>query len=174
MATFGQTALLINQVAYFQDIGISPEKAASALGFCALLGIAGKLFFGAMADRHPTRYAMALCFGLQAVGTVVLLFTPALGSPYWFVLVWGFAMGGVIALEPLIVAECFGLKSFGVILGMIYVCTTFGASIGPPFAGFVFDVNQSYTLAFAVFVFTYLLAAALSFLAIPPNPAQDA
>lgn len=173
-ATFGQTGLLINQVKYFETIGISPERAAFALGFCAMLGIFGKLFFGAMADRCPARYAMALSFGLQAVGTFILLFTPALGSPFWFVIVWGFSMGGVIALEPLIVAECFGMKSFGVILGMIYVATTVGAASGPPFAGFIFDVFDSYAAAFVVFVITYALAAALSFLAVPPKPPRIA
>jgi MFS family permease len=169
LATFGQTAILINQVAYFQDVGISPKEATGALGLCAMLGITGKLFFGAMADRYPARYAMVLCFGLQAVGTVLLLCTPVFDSPYWFVLVWGFAMGGVIALEPLIAAECFGLKSFGVTLGMIYVFTTLGAAIGPPFAGFVFDISNSYVVAFFLFVATYALGAGLSFLAIPPG-----
>ncbi|UCD58183.1 MAG: MFS transporter [Candidatus Hydrogenedentota bacterium] len=172
LVTFGQTAILINQVAYFQDIGISPEKAARALGLCAFLGIAGKLFFGTMADRYPTRYAMALCFGLQAVGTVVLLCTPMLGSPMWFVIVWGFPMGGVVTLEPLIVSECFGIKSFGSILGTMYVLTTMGASIGPPFAGFIFDINKSYFLAFALFVLTTSLATALSLLAVPQRPLQ--
>ena len=174
LVTFGQVGLLINQVAYFQDIGISAERAALALGACAFLGVAGKLFFGAMADRYPVRYAMALSFGLQALGTLLLLQTQALGSPFWFVIVWGFAMGGVIALEPLIVAECFGMKSFGVILGMVYVCTTIGASVGPPFAGFVFDLNRSYDAAFVVFAITYAFSAVLSFLAIPPRLSQEA
>ena len=174
LATFGQTALLLNQVAYFQDIGITPEKAANALGNCALLGMVGKLFFGAMADRYAARYAMVLCFGLQAVGVVLLLSTPMLGSPYWFVLVWGFAMGGVIALEPLIVVECFGLKSYGVILGIIYVLTTLGSAAGPAFAGFICDVSKSYTPAFIVFVATYAFGAVLSFLAIPPTRSEDA
>jgi MFS family permease len=169
LVTFGQTAILIHQVAFFQDIGISPEEATGALAFCALLGTVGKLFFGAMADRYPARFAMVLCFGLQAIGTVLLLSTPALGSPFWFVIVWGFAMGGVIALEPLIVAECFGLHAYGVILGTVYVFITIGAAMGPPFAGFVFDMNQSYLLALVVFAVTYVLAAGLSLLAIPPR-----
>ncbi len=82
LAYFGQTAILVHQVAYFQDIGISAERAVEALGLCALLGIGGKLFFGAMADRYPVRYAMALCFGLQVIGTFLLLQTRALGSPF--------------------------------------------------------------------------------------------
>jgi MFS family permease len=172
LATFGQTGLLINQVAYFQDIGISPDRAAGALGLCALLGIAGKLFFGAMADRYPVRYAMALCFGLQAIGTVILLFTSAIGSTLWFVLVWGFAMGGIITLEPLIAGECFGMKSFGVVLGMMYVCTTVGASLGPPFGGWMFDINKSYVAAFVVFIVAYALSTGLSFFAVPPGPAH--
>ncbi len=167
LATFSQTALLLNQVRHFESVGFSSVKAATALGNCALLGIFGKLFFGAMADRYPVRFAMVLCLGFQAVGTVLLIYAPTLGSPYWFVLVWGFAMGGVITLQPLIVAECFGLKSFGVILGMTYVFTTIGSSVGAPFAGFIYDVKGSYILAFVIFAVAYAVATALSFLAVP-------
>lgn len=169
LGTFGQTSILVHQVAYFQDIGISPEKAADALGLCAFLGIGGKVFFGAMADRYPVRYAMMLCFGLQFFGTFLLLKTHTLGSPYWFVIVWGFAMGGVIALEPLIIAECFGLESFGVILGMLYVLTTIGGSAGVPFAGYVFDIYRSYTAAFSIFAITYFLSTSVCLLAVPPR-----
>jgi MFS family permease len=172
LATFGQTPILIHQVAYFQDIGISPEKAAGALGLCAMLGIGGKLSFGAMADRYPVRYAMMACFGLQFFGTLLLLKTPALGSPFWFVLIWGFAMGGVITLEPLIVAECFGLESFGIILGMLYVLTTIGGSAGAPFAGYVFETCQSYSGAFILFAVTYFFATALCLFAVPPRKEQ--
>ena len=101
---------------------------------------------------------------------VILIYTGALGSVWYFVIVWGFAMGGVIALQPIIVAECFGMKSFGVILGMTCVATTVGSATGPPFAGFVFDTSGSYTFAFLVFVITYALGAALSLLAVPPKP----
>lgn len=169
LATFGQTAILVHQVAYFQDIGIPAKKAAEALGLCAFLGVGGKLFFGAMADRYPVRYAVALCFGMQVIGSVLLLQTQVLGSPLWFVIIWGFAMGGIIALEPLIVAECFGLESFSVILGVLYVFTTIGGSVGAPFAGFVFDKSGSYLFPFILFIFTYALATGLSFLAVPPQ-----
>jgi sugar phosphate permease len=170
LVTFGQTALLLNQVVHFQSIGFSPTSASAALGFCAALGMAGKLFFGWMADRSSARKAMALSFGLQAVGTVILIYTGALGSVWYFVIVWGFAMGGVVALEPLIVAECFGMKSFGVILGMIFVATTVGAATGPYFAGYIFDTRGNYVFAFLVFVVTYALGAGLSLLAVPPKP----
>jgi MFS family permease len=172
LVTFGQTALLLNQVRHFESIGISPGDAANALGYCAMLGMAGKLFFGAMADRYSSRYAMAVCFGLQSVGTVILIYTGALGSVWWFVLIWGFAMGGVITLQPLIVAECFGMKSFGVILGMTFVATTIGSAAGPPFAGMIFDKYGSYVMAFAVFIITYAIGAIMSFLAVPPKPLQ--
>jgi len=49
------------------------------------------------------------------------------------------------------------------------VFTTIGAAVGPPFAGFMFDITKSYSLAFIAFVVTYAVGAALSFLAIPPK-----
>lgn len=45
-----------------------------------------------------------------------------------------------------IVAEYLGIRSHGVIFGIVFFCGTIGGAIGPVFAGYVFDITGSYDL----------------------------
>ena len=47
------------------------------------------------------------------------------------------------------VAEYFGLKAHGAIFGIVVFFGTIGGASGPILAGRIFDLTDSYTLAFA-------------------------
>jgi len=66
---------------------------------------------------------------------------------YLFGIVSGLGYGGIVAVLSPLVAELFGLRAHGTILGMIAFNTAFGA-IGPLIAGRIFDVSGSYQLGF--------------------------
>jgi len=57
------------------------------------------------------------------------------------------------------VAELFGTRSQGAIFGTVALSGTIGGAIGPLLAGWLFDINGSYQLAF-------LLCTALSIIAL--------
>ena len=48
------------------------------------------------------------------------------------------------------VAELFGLRSHGVIFGVVTFAGSVGGAIGPALAGHIFDITASYQLAFLV------------------------
>ena len=84
---------------------------------------------------------------------------------YLFAAVFGFAYGGCAACEAPLVAGLFGLRSHGLVLGVINLGFTIGGSVGPLMAGYIFDVTGSYQLAFlisaAVGIVGFILAAVL-------------
>ena len=65
--------------------------------------------------------------------------------------IFGIGQGGVSSLMTPMVAELFGLGSFGVIYGVITVGATVGVAIGPIIAGQIFDTMGSYNLAFIIY-----------------------
>jgi MFS transporter, OFA family, oxalate/formate antiporter len=67
---------------------------------------------------------------------------------FLFGAVFGFGHGGVATMESPIVAHIFGMRSHGVILGLVFFSDTVGGAIGPFLAGYIFDVTRSYHLAF--------------------------
>jgi len=69
---------------------------------------------------------------------------------YLFAAVFGFAYGGGGVSEAPLVAGLFGLRSHGLVLGVINLGFTIGGSLGPFMAGYIFDVTGSYRVAFLI------------------------
>ena len=65
-----------------------------------------------------------------------------------FAIIFGFASGGTGALRSVMVAELFGLRSHGVLVGVILLIALIGGTIGPILSGYIFDVTGQYQLAF--------------------------
>ena len=53
-------------------------------------------------------------------------------------------MGGIAALQPVLVAEYFGPSSFGTVYGTLVLLLTLGAAAGPVIAGRVYDLGRGY------------------------------
>ncbi len=86
---------------------------------------------------------------------------------YLFAAIFGFGHGGVMTLLPPTVAELFGLKSHGVILGATAVVGSIGAALGPVVSGYIFDVTSSYNLAFLICAVTAAVCFVLTLLLRP-------
>lgn len=159
LAAGAQNGILQHQVPIVLEGGISVDLAAMALGLTAGFGGLGKLFFGRMTERLPVALAAALCFGIQAcaVGLLLLWRTPPM--VWGYILLFGFAMGGVVVLLPLSVGRYFGLASFGVILGALNLAQAMGGGLGAYLSGVLFDVSGTYRWALCLFGGIYLLAA---------------
>ena len=59
-------------------------------------------------------------------------------------------------------AEVFGLSALGAILGAVDFGTHAGSFIGPWLAGWLFDINGSYTVAFSVTAGTAIIGLLLT------------
>ncbi len=86
---------------------------------------------------------------------------------YLFAAVFGFAYGGYQPAISLVVADLFGLRSLGVILGAVVFFITIGASFGPALAGKIFDITGSYQLAFLIAALLTAMAIILAILLRP-------
>ena len=161
--------VLQHEKQFFEDVGIATSTAALAVGLTGGMGGVGKLTFGFLADRISAKRAALLCFALQIVGLVILLNTESVAMMWVSIVVFGFAMGGNVALQPLIVGDFFGLASFGTILGSIVLVAAVGAGMGPLLAGAMYDAFGSYTLAFTIFVVGYAVAVTALILARRPK-----
>jgi MFS family permease len=90
-------------------------------------------------------------FVLMAATLFWLVPAKELWALYLFAVVFGFAFGGLATSESPLVAGLFGLRSHGLILGVINLFGfTFGAAVGPLIGGYIFDMTSSYQLAFIV------------------------
>ena len=88
---------------------------------------------------------------------------------YLFAGIYGFGYGGFTALVSLMVAELFGLSSFGALFGIVFFAGAVGGAIGPPLAGRIFDVTGNYQLAFLICAAAGVIALVLALLLRPAS-----
>jgi len=133
------------------ELGISLTSAANILATIGGLSIVGRIVLGSAADRFGNRQIFIIGFILMTAALFWLVPARELWGLYLFVAVFGFAFGGCATSESPLVAGLFGLSSHGLILGVINLLGfTFGAAVGPLIAGHIFDITNSYQLAFIV------------------------
>jgi MFS family permease len=163
------TGVLLHEHAFFTDRGISMASAGVMLAVTGGTGGIGKLTFGFLADRILPRHGLMISLALQILAVVILLFTEGTAMMWVFVIVFGFGMGGNIALQPLLTTQFFGLASFGAIFGGVAMALSIGTAVGPFLSGLIFDVSGSYRLAFIIFIVGYTIALAALILARKPK-----
>ena len=169
LGPIAQMGMLQHQVPLIVEAGISQAMAATALGLTAGLGGLGKLSFGRISEIVPFRYAIMLCFALQALGVLVLFNAESIVMVWVYVCIFGFAMGGVIVLLPLAVGHFFGLASFGVIMGTLSLILALGNASGALISGVIYDLLGSYHYAMIAYMCLYAIAAMSIFLAGKPR-----
>ena len=153
--------------AYLTDQGFE-KMAAGALSLAIGCSIVGRLSFGMIADRFGKKGLMSLALILHALAVLCLFRVHWFGALPAFVIVFGLALGGGAVVVPLLIGECFGLRAFGKILGVITISATLGAATGPVLTGRIFDVMGSYDLAFTLHIASFTAAGlAICFLRKP-------
>jgi predicted MFS family arabinose efflux permease len=161
LAYFGTAAVIAHAIPFFQDMGVSPQLAATMLATVTGVSILSRVAAGYITDRVSIKYVTIFALLLQLLALVILLEADSTAIFWAFVVVFGLAMGAMFAVEPLMVSKYFGLTSFGAIYGGLWALEAAGWAGGAPLAGYIFDVTGSYDLAFIVFIAATLLAMAL-------------
>ena len=114
-----------------------------------------------MADRAGERPAFYLSLVLQIAGLLGVTELTSEVLLFLSIAVLGLGIGGVLPLSAALLARVFGPAAFAPMMGLMAPLFTPIVSVGPPFAGWIFDVTGSYDLAFWAFA-GVLLAAGLA------------
>jgi len=154
--------ILLHIVPHVIDVGIPSAKAATVLSILGGVSMAGRLVMGAAADRIGTKRALIISFAFIFAAMCYLPWASALWMFYLFAVLQGLGHGGFYALISPTVAEFFGTKSHGVLLGTVIFSTTIGGAFGPFMAGYLFDVTHTYRAVFLSLAGTSLAALLLT------------
>ncbi|MBN2468937.1 MAG: MFS transporter [Deltaproteobacteria bacterium] len=144
----------------FSDIGFDDRTAMAMMSATALMGAVGKYVWGMLCDRFDPRRVMALLMVACSLGLGFSFFENSLPALIFFIIVFGFAMGGAMATFPIAIAYLFGRESFahvGRFLWMFLLLQMPGYLI----AALSFDLTGSYNVAYGVFIVLDLIAAGL-------------
>jgi MFS family permease len=143
-------SIMVHIVPHAIESGFSSAQAANMMASIGAAAIIGKVLLGRMGDIWGSRQLMTFSFILMAITLFCLMLVKNFWILYLIVGGFGFAYGGCAVSHSPIVAMLFGLRAHGLIFGIFGVSVAIGGAIGPFLAGYIFDITESYQLAFLV------------------------
>jgi len=148
LLVFCLMSVLVHIVPHARDIGVSPHKAAGVLSTIGAVSILGRLISGFAIDRVGSKRIMFICFGILISSFLWLIQADVLWMLYGFACIYGIAHGGFFTAISPIMVELFGIRAHGSLFGLVVFFGTAGGACGPILTGYLFDITQSYRLAF--------------------------
>ena len=151
----------VHQIPAITSFGFSRETAGVVMLAVSLMSLAGRIVSGFTGDRVDKRKVIAAAFALQLVGTLIFATTSTPLHLAGFVVCWGIGFGASIPVRFALLADYFGRRHFGSVMGiMMTVSAVFGIA-GPVFVGWMYDVRGNYRDPYVVLALTVLVAIPL-------------
>jgi len=142
--------MTVHFIISLKDQGIPIQTGAWIWGATMLFSGAAQIFGGWLGDRVPKNVALCVFGLLQAVGVIFATFITDLYLAPIFIVIFGLGFGARIPLGTAIRGEYFGRRAFGKVLGISMVPTSAAMFAAPIFAGWWFDEQGSYGMAFYI------------------------
>lgn len=144
-------AMVTLSTAYGLSKGLAIGSAVVILTAFNITNGGSRIIMGFLSDVIGRRLAMSLTF-LSAGGAYFLLpHANTLIVMAFLAAVIGFSFGTLFAVSAPLATDCFGLKDFGAIFGLIFTAYGFFSGIlGPSLSGYLLDItNGNFTVVFA-------------------------
>ncbi len=165
----------IHLVAYFRDQGLGETIAASAISVMAVSMAASSVPWGWIVERLPIRMSFMLTAAAMAAASVLFISADSTEEAYAYSAVFGFALAGLLTVPPVAYADYFGRLSLGTIRGVTEPFMSLGQAIGAVVSGAIYDVTDSYTIAFLTFATLGVATmAGIAFASKPSPPSAPA
>ncbi|MDP6455365.1 MAG: MFS transporter, partial [SAR202 cluster bacterium] len=164
----------VHQIPALTSFGVSRTMAGMVILAISIVSLLGRLASGVVGDKWDKRHVIAAAFLLQFVGTLFFAYTSNNWHLAGFVVFWGIGFGASIPIRFSMLADYFGRRHFGTIMGIMMTFSTVFGVIGPIFVGWMFDVRgnyrEPYLILAASIVFTIPLILTLNQ---PGQPGQN-
>ncbi len=154
--------------ASFTDHGISPTRAAMAMGSVAFASIPARIFWGMMVEKIHIRKCMIITSIGLASSVLFIMTADSFGTAVFSMMLYGFFAGGTVVYDAMVWSEFFGRLELGSIQGFAEVFRVAGYAGGPLIAAIIYDSTGSYYIAFSAFFVGCIFASGLIYLARPP------
>jgi MFS family permease len=164
----------IHIAAYATDVGIAPTSAALVITSMGGANILSKIIVGGVAAKRGTRFAVFLFLGMETIALFAFAATRELWMFFIVAMIFGVGIGGATPPLAAMVAEFFGLRSVGIIMGVIGVGWAAGCSLGTLLGDYIFDTTGSYVPAFLTTGCLAVITLILVLLLRKPRKKQEA
>ena len=163
-----QAGVSLHQAANYVHQGLSGSAAALTVSTFAFSQVPGGLLWSSLGRRVPIRYLLALSGCMVGTGAFGASVSTNLIEGLLSAAALGVGVGGLHVLLRLTWADYYGRRYLGSIRGVTQPVQIAGQAVGPIMAGVMYDVMDSYRVAFVLFGAVAVLVGVLVLYARPP------
>ena len=127
-----------------------PDMAGRAVSVLAAASVVGRLASGALLEKLPYRGFALVMLVLQGVTLFVLGSSTTVAGLLIASGAFGLTIGSFLMMQPLLLAEAFGTRSFARIYSVSTLCASVGVAVGPLLLGWAHDFAGGYRNAYAL------------------------
>jgi predicted MFS family arabinose efflux permease len=153
--------------------GGGADIAPLTVALLAAASVCGRLAGGWILLKVPARRFTLVLFFQQAAAAAVLAVTADKGMLLFGVVLFGLAMGNILMMQPLLLAEAFGTQSFGRIYAVSNLISVPGVAGGPALLGIAFAATGGYAVPYLGAAAASLLGIAILWFAGPPRRSEQ-
>ena len=160
LALLAQIGFIVHQIAFLEPT-IGRSLAGFAVAVTTAMAVIGRLCLGLVVDRLDPRLATAASLLTQAGALFALALTTDTIGLFLACAVYGFSIGNLITLPPLIVQREYDEAGFARVLGLSTAIGGIISALGPWLVGLVREATAGYGAALMLCLALKLLATAL-------------
>jgi MFS family permease len=160
LALLAQVGFIVHQIALLEP-AMGRSLAALAVAVTTTMAVIGRLCLGLVVDRLEPRAVTAGSLATQAAALFAITQTTEPAVLFAACAVYGFSIGNLITLPPLIIHREFEPASFGTVLGLSTAICGIVSAFGPGLVGFVRGATGGYTAALMLCLALQLVSAAI-------------
>ncbi len=148
---------------------LTPAEASIGVGVMPAFSVIGRLAGGMILDRISTLRFTLVMMVIQGLALLAISIADHVVVLYLSLAVFGLSVGNLLMLQPLIVAEVYGLKHYARIYSRSNLVGVMGVSSGPVLMGWLFGYSETYSLAYMVVGGLGILSAIVFSVLRPPR-----
>ena len=156
----GHVVVVVYIVAMARLSGVEATTAAGIITALSISSLLSRLAAPLLGDRLGGKLSMGICFLIQGLTVVALLWATEAWHYYVFAAVFGLGLGGEMSVFPIINRQYYGEAPMGVIYGWQSLGGGLGMALGAWLGGLTYDLTSSYTIAIVMSATCSLTGAA--------------
>jgi MFS family permease len=160
LALMAQIGFIVHQIALLEP-KIGRPGAGLAVALTTFMALIGRFGLGMVVDRLNPRLVTAASLVSQAAALLAIIQTDDASVLFAACAIFGFTVGNLITLPPLIIHREFDATAFTIVTGLSTAASGIVGALGPGLIGLVRSWSDSYTVALVLCIMLELVAAVI-------------
>ena len=160
LALMAQIGFIVHQIALLEP-KIGHPGAGLAVVLTTFMAVIGRLCLGMVVDRLNPRLVTAASLVSQAAALLAIIQTDEASVLFVACAVFGFTIGNLITLPPLIIHREFDATAFTMVMGLSTAASGIVSALGPGLIGLVRSWSDGYAVALELCIMLELVAAVI-------------